>query len=94
MKFWYSVDKALTGFRAGSDAVDKRKVSRGLDGIKPRSFKRTVHILDTTLTEISYLTNKYDDEVYWIHVSQGMDQWELLLARLRTFELRRKQVTS
>lgn len=52
-----------TGFRAGSEAVDKRKVSRGLDGIKPRSFERTVHILDTTLTELANLTNKYDDEV-------------------------------
>ena len=82
-----NLERTLIGFRAGSDAVDKRKVSRGLGGIKPRSFERTVHLLDTKVNELYSLTNKYDDEVYWIHVSQGTDQWELLLARLRTFEL-------
>lgn len=64
MKFWYSLDRTITGFRPGIDAVNKRKVSRALAGIKSRSFERTAHILDTTLTELSNLTNKYDDEVY------------------------------
>jgi hypothetical protein len=58
MKFWYSLDRTLTGFRVGSDAVDKRKVTRALAGIKPQSFERTAHIVDTALTEISNLTNK------------------------------------
>jgi hypothetical protein len=59
------MDRALIGFRAGTDAVYKRKVSRPLAEIKlwSRSFERTAYILDTTLPELSNWTNRYDYEV-------------------------------